>query len=77
MLSDGVIILERIRQHIQYLQIVLSDEQVISVTVSIGAVESETSDQKMEELLHNADQRLYHAKANGRNQVIFQDADIK
>ncbi|MGK7947167.1 MAG: diguanylate cyclase [Microcystaceae cyanobacterium] len=76
-LSDGVILLEKIRQHIQYLEIVLSDDRVISVTVSIGAVESEMFAQKLEYLLHNADQRLYHAKANGRNQVIFQDADIK
>ncbi|OZH53369.1 hypothetical protein AFK68_18130, partial [Hydrocoleum sp. CS-953] len=75
MLSDGVLVLEKIRQHIQCFPFFLPDDQVINVTVSIGAVESETIAQKLEYLLHNADQRLYHAKANGRNQVIFQDAD--
>ena len=75
-LSDGVIILERICQNIRNLKIVLPDDQVISVTVSIGAVESEMIAQKLEDLLHKADQRLYHAKENGRDQVIFQEPNI-
>jgi len=75
-LSNGISVLEKIRQHIQDISFVLPDDQVIDVTASIGAVESDGLAQKIEDLVHNADQQLYHAKANGRNRVVFQEREI-
>lgn len=76
MLSDGVSVLEKIRQHIQDCSFVLPNGQVINITVSIGAVGSESFAQKIEDLVHNADQRLYYAKANGRNQITYQEQTV-
>lgn len=72
-LQDGVIVLEKIRRHIQEFQFVVSSGQVISTTVSIGATDSRVTVPGLEELIQEADQRLYRAKACGRNQVVYRD----
>lgn len=41
----------------------------VSVTVSIGAAEPGPNDSVLDAVVHNADQALYRAKANGRNRI--------
>ncbi len=41
-----------------------------TVTVSIGVATAKTTDQRVEQVLERADQRLYRAKQSGRNRVI-------
>lgn len=60
---------EHIRQEIHKLVF----EGNITITVSIGA-EKSTPEDTVDTFLHRADQRMYEAKRNGRNQVILNDA---
>ena len=62
---------ERIRQAIENLTITWQ-EHLIPITLSIGChwVKFNELDQPLEQILQQADQNLYHAKENGRNQVI-------
>lgn len=74
-LSEGVVVLEKIRQSIQDFPFCLPDGQVIAVTVSIGAVESQVQEEGFEYLLNEADRRLYQGKEGGRNQVCCQEKE--
>jgi len=59
---------ESIRKKIAALRIPVADN-MISVTVSIG-VSTKIGD-SLENMLKDADERVYQAKDNGRNQVVF------
>jgi len=70
-LVEALVIAERIRGKISELKCSIGTE-VVSVTVSIGLVEwnYENRSLSLERLLQLADEKLYRAKAMGRNQVV-------
>ncbi|MBT3093214.1 MAG: sensor domain-containing diguanylate cyclase [Candidatus Thiodiazotropha sp. (ex Lucina pensylvanica)] len=49
-------------------------QQLISITVSVGASEIEDGDIDFNDLLNRADKALYEAKKRGRNQVVISTA---
>ncbi|MES9986721.1 MAG: sensor domain-containing diguanylate cyclase [Candidatus Thiodiazotropha endolucinida] len=49
-------------------------QQLISITVSVGASEIEDGDIDFNDLLNRADKALYEAKRRGRNQVVISTA---
>lgn len=66
-------IMERLRRHIEALEVPLNDKESISLTVSIGVTSSLCS--SLDEMINQADRALYQAKHGGRNQVILLDED--
>jgi diguanylate cyclase (GGDEF)-like protein len=56
----------RLCQQIRDLQIDLND-QVVSVTISVGVAQFQIESETWEQLLHRADEALYRAKELGRN----------
>ncbi len=64
---------ERIRQRIEAMSTTY-DEQLISVTTSIGVAELLSSD-NMGSLFERADQALYQAKDSGRNKTVISSAN--
>lgn len=65
-LADAVAVAERIRLHVEAMA-VSTDKGLVSVTVSIGCAALEGDLDSTEQV---ADQRLYQAKALGRNRVV-------
>lgn len=65
---------ERLREHIEALSVSLDDGQQVMLTCSIGVAEYGECFNKATELLSCADQRLYYAKANGRNCISTEGA---
>jgi two-component system, cell cycle response regulator len=64
-------IAERLRQQIEVNPIKVSrDPGQLAITISIGIAATEGPEDTSEALLHRADQALYSAKRNGRNQVV-------
>lgn len=50
----------------------------IKITMSFGVAERGESDQSTDDLIHNADMALYHAKMTGRNAVaVYSDEGLK
>ena len=68
-MNRGYEVAERLRQAIESTIIVLEDGQEVPLTISIGAVEPVYPHETLPTLLQRADQLLYKAKRNGRNQV--------
>lgn len=68
--SRGLEKLEEIRVHIALHEIALPRGGRQKLTVSIGAAAWDTDGKTVDELLDKADERLYSAKAAGRNRVI-------
>ncbi|MCB1589136.1 MAG: GGDEF domain-containing protein [Xanthomonadales bacterium] len=67
-LDDALIIGERVRRHVADSQCRCSGGPV-QTTVSVGCAVRQSGDQSLECLLRRADQAMYSAKHNGRNQV--------
>ena len=68
--ADAHRIAERIRLHVAGSPFrVLGGEELLTVTISIGVAASLAADTP-ETLIRRADEAMYEAKANGRNQVI-------
>jgi diguanylate cyclase (GGDEF)-like protein len=68
--KDAAMVAERVRQTLQELQIKTPGEKTVPApTVSLGIAIMPKETNSMEELIHIADQRLYVAKARGRNQT--------
>jgi diguanylate cyclase (GGDEF)-like protein len=63
------IVAERLRKAVAN-DVCIYDNQQIPITVSIGLAESKPAD-SLDDLLARADQALYEAKSNGRNQVRY------
>jgi diguanylate cyclase (GGDEF)-like protein len=72
--NNALIFAERIRKTIADTPIDLL-EQLINLTVSIG-VATYTNNQTSTDLIKLADRALYQAKAQGRNQVRFNDGSL-
>jgi diguanylate cyclase (GGDEF)-like protein len=68
---------ERLRQHIESHELVLSSEsskrQSIHITVSIGVAFSNPRIDDSKSFIQEADEALYRAKREGRNRVVVQD----
>lgn len=64
---------EAIRERIQSISFEFNGERVV-VTCSVGAVIMGDQFTDLEQMLLEADRRLYRAKENGRNQVVFDEA---
>jgi diguanylate cyclase (GGDEF)-like protein len=68
-------IAERIRQKVAESQVVLSDNQMISYTVSIGITDNDANEKSLWDILKEADMALYQAKEMSRNcSVIYNPA---
>ena len=68
-LSEAVDAAERMRDSVErQLELQLPDGNRLRITASFGVAQKEDND-TVESLVHRADDRLYFAKANGRNQV--------
>ncbi|MGB0936018.1 MAG: diguanylate cyclase [Colwellia sp.] len=73
-MSDAYQTFERFRRIVESLSIAThTNEQFVSLTVSIGLSSTEKGDFEVTELLKKADKGLYYAKQNGRNQVCNGD----
>ncbi len=73
---DIMVVADRIRMLIESGSVPYGENE-IRITVSVGVVSfPETPINKIEELIKYADEALYRAKANGRNQVALYDENI-
>ncbi|MDY6990601.1 MAG: diguanylate cyclase [Thermodesulfobacteriota bacterium] len=70
--SAAVHVAERMRRSIETQQIELSDGERVTVTVSFGIAGFDEDGSSPEDLLIKADERLYKAKWQGKNRVVFQ-----
>ena len=69
------IVAERLRREVAiHPFIVASGSKQLAVTVSVGVSTLQGSDDTSQQLLKRADTALYHAKSNGRNQVVSEVA---
>jgi diguanylate cyclase (GGDEF)-like protein len=68
-LRDARVIGERIRQQVELRDFIIGENQTTKITVSIGLTSFPENGKSQEELVSVADQALYHAKGDGRNQV--------
>ncbi|WP_080147128.1 diguanylate cyclase [Marinilactibacillus piezotolerans] len=68
--SQAAGISERIRGRVERHQFLINDELKLSITISIGFVSYPESVSETEGMLDKADEALYKAKENGRNQVV-------
>jgi diguanylate cyclase (GGDEF)-like protein/PAS domain S-box-containing protein len=62
--------MESIRREIESLALPYRDQEISNITVSIGIAVSPAHGASADELLHAADQALYRAKREGRDQVV-------
>lgn len=62
---------ERLRKHIKSLQFSSDDGTPFRITISLGISEFKVTDTTNEEIINRADQALYYAKENGRDQVAI------
>ncbi|TAE57761.1 MAG: diguanylate cyclase [Nostocales cyanobacterium] len=69
--DEGFIVAERIRNSIQNQYLEVADQKV-SITISIGISSYCLGDKNIDAIIQRADQALYQAKNQGRNQVITQ-----
>lgn len=61
---------ERLRRQVAGLVVSLPDGAAVTVTVSVGAAATRSSDLSVVDLLSGADECLYRAKLAGRNRVV-------
>jgi diguanylate cyclase (GGDEF)-like protein/PAS domain S-box-containing protein len=71
--EEGAIVAERIREEFKKETFCPEEGKNVHVTVSIGASELLTNDD-LTELIERADKRMYKAKKQGKDQVVFLDS---
>lgn len=74
LLDEAIIVAERIRANVCATPVVC-EEISLTVTVSIGVAATRTPDEEIAHSINRADEGLYKAKRNGRNQVCALDQD--
>jgi diguanylate cyclase (GGDEF)-like protein len=67
-IPEALLIAERIRSKVEQIR-VTTPAAIISFTVSIGLAEFPTHGERLEQVFIRADECLYRAKAQGRNQI--------
>ncbi|AVX05989.1 cyclic-guanylate-specific phosphodiesterase (plasmid) [Maritalea myrionectae] len=67
--DEGAAVAEEFRQSILRLRIPQKDGRLVKVTASFGVAEYQRGDNSFDQLLSRADDALYRAKNDGRNQV--------
>ncbi len=68
--ADSARLAEQVRSQAEAAQLLSSKHEVITFTVSIGLASSASAEEGFDALFSRADQALYQAKRNGRNQVV-------
>jgi diguanylate cyclase len=68
--SEGLQVVERLRQDLAETPVQLADGRIIRVTASFGLAESR-ADLAVDGLMEEADRALYAAKHQGRNRVVL------
>ncbi|MDI6604800.1 MAG: diguanylate cyclase [Thermoanaerobacteraceae bacterium] len=63
---------ERIRKNIEEMEIRLSDDKTIKLTISVGCTKILPNEKNLDFAIKRADEKLYKAKNTGRNKVIFE-----
>ena len=75
-LAQATVIAERIRESINSREILISRNQTIRVSASLGVCSSDELAQYDFQVLQSiADKRLYLAKTSGRNRVCAEDGE--
>lgn len=76
--ADVTRVAERIRQSITRLEVTAPGEEraIGGLSVSIGSATYPSAGREIDRLVHAADQAMYRAKANGRNQVSHHAAQV-
>ncbi|MCF4098356.1 sensor domain-containing diguanylate cyclase [Maritalea mediterranea] len=67
--NEGFAVVEEFRQSLSRLRVAQKGEGLVNITASFGVAEFREDDKTIENLLRRADDALYQAKNNGRNQV--------
>lgn len=68
--KQAIAIAEKLRTSLKETPFIINDKQIIKLTCSFGV--ASLSDKTFEDGLKMADKRLYKAKENGRDQVVYQ-----
>ncbi len=68
-LAEAEIAAERLRQRIAESRVITQAGDIIQFTISVGITLVDKNEQDLHHLIKSADQALYQAKENGRNQV--------
>ncbi|MEO8155246.1 MAG: GGDEF domain-containing protein, partial [Rhizobacter sp.] len=76
-LNGAVAAAERMRQAVEALSMMVSDDQPVRPTVSVGLAICEVDDTSLEPLFSRCDAALYEAKHNGRNRVCIGTVPVK
>jgi diguanylate cyclase (GGDEF)-like protein len=69
--SGAMLLAEKIRQNVEALTHVTSDNEPYSITLSIGVAHRTPSDQSIADIQRRADIAMYDAKKQGRNRVVL------
>ena len=69
--SDTSAFAEKLRQQVKQMKIVFDGRKVDSFTISLGVASYPDNASSYEELIKLADDALYRAKAEGRDQVSW------
>lgn len=74
-LEEATVIAERLRQSVEKIIFQILHEQTIKLTVSIGVACATETEQHLDKIWQTVDERLYEAKAAGRNRVVTAPAN--
>ena len=73
-IAQAKVLAERIRSATEAVEIPV-DGHIIKITVSIGMAEVGPGEQLLASVMRRADQAMYQAKENGRNQIVISTLD--
>ena len=71
---DGILIAEKVRKTIEKASFIYEENTKVPVTMSFGVAKFTKEIGSVQELLEVSDNRLYLAKKNGRNRVVYSDS---
>jgi diguanylate cyclase (GGDEF)-like protein len=64
---------KRLSEELKQIEFAGDDDEIFTITVSIGIAEFRMTDTSNEDIIKRADDALYYAKTHGRDQVIIYD----